>query len=349
MNSTQTLTKSDQTRWQRIVLLIVLAYEALGCLLGGGLLMMAPDGRLMDMPVELMHGTFRNFLIPGCILFGLGILNTIAFGKVLSRGKTEWIMSWLALGGLSIWFWVEIAIILELHWLHAMWGLPVVLGGIVAVPLLPRESVSKMLLVCGALSSLLYFVINIIVPAQWADYSVVSQTVSELSAVDAPTRFLRVVLSAPYSLLVVAFAAGICRSAGGNRGLVATGRLMIVYGGLGLLWPFAPMHLRETLSAGGGTVTDTLHIALGVITEVTYLAMLIITMLSLGKGFRIYSVLTLVLLIIFGMLTFREAPDIALNRPTPQIGLWERLNIGVFLLWMIVLSLKLLQRNTKLT
>jgi len=36
-----------------------------------------------------------------------------------------------------VWFLVEIAILRELHWLHAMWGLPVILGGIMALPLVP--------------------------------------------------------------------------------------------------------------------------------------------------------------------------------------------------------------------
>ena len=65
-------------RWQRISLLSILGYEAAGCLAGGFLLSAAPDGRLMDMPVDMMHGAFPNFLIPGIILFGLGILTTLA-------------------------------------------------------------------------------------------------------------------------------------------------------------------------------------------------------------------------------------------------------------------------------
>jgi hypothetical protein len=46
----------------------------------------------------------------------------------------------------------------------------------------------KALLVCGILSSLLYVVMNVFVPMQWQGYSSASQTVSELSAIGAPTR-----------------------------------------------------------------------------------------------------------------------------------------------------------------
>jgi hypothetical protein len=124
-----------QPTWQRVTLLIVLGYEGAGALLGGSLLVVAPDGRFMDMPVDIMHGVFRDFLIPGLILIGLGILNSTAFIAVLRRIQTDWLLSGLALGGLAIWFIVEIAILQEIHWLHAMWGLPVLAGCLAALPL----------------------------------------------------------------------------------------------------------------------------------------------------------------------------------------------------------------------
>ena len=125
----------DQPRWQRITLLSVLGYEATGALSGGILLALAPDGRLMDMPVEIMHGFFKDFLIPGFMLIGLGILNAAAFITVLLKNRNGWILASLALGGLFIWFTVEIIILKELHWLHAMWGLPVLVGIMVTIPL----------------------------------------------------------------------------------------------------------------------------------------------------------------------------------------------------------------------
>jgi hypothetical protein len=336
--------KIGQPKWERIILLSVLGYEAAGCLLGGGMLAAAPDGRLMDMPVDMMHGTFRDFLIPGIILFGLGILNAVAFIMVLRKNRFDWILAGLALGGLLTWFWVEIAILQQLHWLHAMWGLPVIAGGMAAIPLLPerKEMLRKAALVCGILSSLLYVAINIIVPMQWQGYSQASQTVSELSAVGAPTRVLWVVLSTPYTFLMIAFALGVWKSAGENRRLRAAGGFMIAYGALGLVWPFTPMHLRETLAAGGGTFSDTMHISLGVATNVLYLLALGFAAGTLGKQFRLYSIATFVVLLVFGVLTFSDAPGISANQPTPLIGVWERINIGVFLLWVVVLAIRLL-------
>jgi len=125
-----------QSTWQRITLLIVLGYDGAGAILGGILLVAAPDGRLMDMPIDIMHGVFSNFLIPGFILVGLGILTTSAFIAVLRRTRIDWLLSGLALGGLAIWFIVEIVILQEFHWLHAIWGLPVIVGWMVSLPLI---------------------------------------------------------------------------------------------------------------------------------------------------------------------------------------------------------------------
>src|SRR5215207_11273745 len=71
-----------QPTWQRIILLIVLGFEVLGCLSGGALLVAAPDGRLMDMQVQGMGGFFPDFLVPGLLLIALGILNMAAFVTV---------------------------------------------------------------------------------------------------------------------------------------------------------------------------------------------------------------------------------------------------------------------------
>jgi hypothetical protein len=60
----------------------------------------------------------------------------------------------------------------------------------------------KALLVCGILSRLLYVAMNVFVAMQWQGYSSASQTVSELSAIGAPTRSLWVLPAAFYTVLV---------------------------------------------------------------------------------------------------------------------------------------------------
>jgi len=201
----------------------------------------------------------------------------------------------------------------------------------------------KALLVCGILSSVLYAAMTVLVAMQWDGYSSASQTISELSAIDAPTRSLWVLPGAIYTALVIAFGWGVWKSAGRTHVLRVVGSLIVAYGALGLAWPFAPMHLRETLAAGGGTWSDTMHIALATVTVVLMLITIGFGAAALGTRFRLYSIASLVILGACGVLTFIDAPGIAANLPTPWIGVWERINVGVFLLWMAMLAMMLLR------
>ena len=64
---------------------------------------------------------------------------------------------------------------------------------------------------------------------------------------------------------------------------------------------------------------------------------------AFGKRFRLYSIVSGVVLITFGALTFVDAPRLGAGLPTPWIGLWERINIGVFVTWVVVLASVLLR------
>ncbi len=201
----------------------------------------------------------------------------------------------------------------------------------------------KASLICGILSSLLYAAMTVFIAMQWEGYSSASQTVSELSAIGAPTRSLWLLPGALYTVMVTVFGWGVWKSADRSHSLRIVGGLIVAYGSLGLLWPFAPMHLREVLASAGSTVGDTMHIVLSGVTVLFMLLAIGSGAAAFGKRFRLYSVVTLVILFTFGGLTFLDAPRVAANLPTPWIGLWERINIGVFLLWVVVLATALLR------
>lgn len=201
----------------------------------------------------------------------------------------------------------------------------------------------KILLYCGILSSLLYIAMNIIVPMRYEGYDWASQTVSELSAVDAPTRPLWVGLVIVYLLLVVAFGWGVWKSAAGNRRLRIMGGLIFIYGVLGLFCP--PMHQREVLAAGGGTLTDTMHSVSGGVSVLLMLLSIGFGAAALGKRFRLYSIASLVILVAFAALMTIESPRIAANQPTPWVGVWERIFIAVFMVWVVVLAVILLRKG----
>ena len=206
-----------------------------------------------------------------------------------------------------------------------------------------EKILNKLLLVCGILSSLWYISINIIVPMQDPGYNVASQTVSELSAIGSPTRSLWNLLSPFYSLLIIPFGWGIWLSSGHNRKLQAVGVMMLIYGFSGFFWP--PMHLREALAAGEGSPTDTIHIVFAMMTIGLMLLIIGFGAAGLGKKFRLFSIICIVVFIVFGVLIGLDSPGISANLPTPWIGIWQRINIGVFLLWVAVFAMRLLGKE----
>jgi uncharacterized membrane protein len=206
------------------------------------------------------------------------------------------------------------------------------------------ETARRVLLSCGILSSVFYAAMTVLVAMQWEGYGSASQVISELSAVGAPTRRLWTLLGIPYTLLVCGFGWGVWTSAGRSRALRVVGGSILAFGALGVVgWPFAPMHRREVLAAGGATLSDTMHIVLGSVTVLLMLLAIGFGAAAFGRRFRLYSVASLVILLVFGVLTFLDAPGVAANRPTPWIGVWERIDIGVFLLWEVVLAVALLR------
>ena len=203
----------------------------------------------------------------------------------------------------------------------------------------------RFLLYCGVLASLLYIAMNIYTPFLYEGYNWITQTVSELSAVDAPTRPLWVPSGIIYTLLVAAFGWGVFKSPGQKRSLRIAGILLFLHGILGLTW--SPMHQREVLAAGGGTFTDTWHIVMSAITVLLMFLSIGFGAASFGKRFRVYSIATILVFIVFGVLTFTEAPNVDKNLPTPFIGLWERINIAAFMIWLFVFSIILLRDEKK--
>lgn len=199
----------------------------------------------------------------------------------------------------------------------------------------------RILLICGILSSLLYG--GMVWLIRFEGYSRISQTPSELTAIGVPTRSLWMLFGSMYDALIMAFGVGVWVSADRKRALRGVGMLLFAFGMLGVVWPFASMQQREVLAAGGGTVADTVHLVLGALTVLLMLSAIGSGAAALGNRFRVYSVATLLIVLVFGILTGLDSPGIAANLPTPWVGLWERISIVAFLLWVIVLAIVLLR------
>ena len=210
-----------------------------------------------------------------------------------------------------------------------------------------KIAVKEILLLCGILASLLYG--TMVTAIHFEGYKWTSQSVSELSAIGAPTRNLWIPLGIAYQVLMIAFAAGIWLAAGNKKSLrIAAFLILLIYGIASFLWPLASMHTREVLAEGGKTFAETLHGILVVVTVLGNLLTIGFGAAAFGKSFRYYSIVTLLVMLILGALTGpAAAPRIEANLPTPLFGIWERIIILGFLAWIVVLAIILLRREKK--
>lgn len=142
-------------------------------------------------------------------------------------------------------------------------------------------------------------------------------------------------------MLYGGFGWGVWRSAPSNGWLRGVGIVIIVAAIAGVFWP--PMHRREVLAAGGGTLTDTLHLVWTAANGAFTLLAIGLGAAAFGRRFRFYSIATMVILLTAGGLTSVDAPRLDANLPTPWMGVWERVNIGAWLLWVAVLAVMLLR------
>jgi uncharacterized protein DUF998 len=197
------------------------------------------------------------------------------------------------------------------------------------------------LLICGILAPVLYVAMTLFVGLLWEGYSVVSGVPSELSAIGAPTRPLWMWLGMVYAVLMIAFGWIVWTSALPNRALRTVGALLIADTVVGQFWP--PMHQRAVLAAGGGTLTDTLHLVWAAVTGVFFMLIVGFGAAALGKRFRVYSVATMVIGLACGAVTGTYASQVQADLPTPGVGIWERISIATFMGWIAVLAIALLR------
>jgi hypothetical protein len=203
------------------------------------------------------------------------------------------------------------------------------------------------LLLGGAAAALLYILMDTTAALLYDGYSYRDQTISELSAIDAPARPYWVPLGFVFSFLIIATGYGVWHVASG-RTLRVMAALIVLVGVLGFVgWPFAPMHQREVLASGGGNFGDTLHLILGGVNSVIFMVLQALGITFGSKRFRIYSALTLLAVIGFGAYMGTQTPNVGENEPTPWLGIAERIAIFASMIWMGVLGLTLWLRDSK--
>jgi len=206
---------------------------------------------------------------------------------------------------------------------------------------------ARLFVACGALYALSYVIANdIIAASRFRGYNRIDQAVSELSAKGATSRPFLVAMVPIWTVLMIAFGVGVAMSANAKRALRVTGGVLIAHGILAITWLWFPMTSRPDMIRTGTASNDTGHLVLTTLTIVFIIAEIGLAALAFGTRFRVYSAVTVVTVLVFGALVGPLAAGIPNGKPTPWMGLYERVSIGGWLLWMTVLAVVLVRTRT---
>lgn len=200
----------------------------------------------------------------------------------------------------------------------------------------------RILLACGIVASLLYVAVDVVAAIRYPDYhSFTARAISELMARGAPTERLVDPLLLAYGVLMIGFGVGVWLSGSARRVHVTAG-LLIAYAAIGLLGP--TLFEMDVRTGGPPTAADVRHIGLTAVLVVFIFAAVGTGASIRGRGFRDYSYATLAIMLVSGILT-----GVAMRGPGPLarwVGVAERIDIGAFMLWVIVLAISLARERT---
>ncbi|MBM4447554.1 MAG: DUF998 domain-containing protein [Chloroflexi bacterium] len=202
-----------------------------------------------------------------------------------------------------------------------------------------NKTITKVLLICGIVAPLLRVITDLLSARWYPGYSLRDQTMSQLAAVGAPTQQFQIVLLAIFNLLIIAFGAGVWKSAEGKRSLSITAIIIILFGVtalITLLFPQTAMQLEE------GLAPQMVHIivtAMGILLIVLFIGF---GAAAYGIGFRIFSAAMIITLLLFGFLAATKAPQ-AVQFAYPWMGIMERMSYYSYLLWILVFAVVLLR------
>lgn len=204
----------------------------------------------------------------------------------------------------------------------------------------------KILILCGVFAPLIYALAVILGGMLRPGYSHISQAVSELIEVGAPNKPLLNALFILYNGLTGVFGLALFNfvrakspaGSGLNSGSLAA-LVLVAEAVFGFVTVFFPQDVPGTPM----TPTGTMHIVLaGLSSLATMAAMLLSALWFRGvpglQGYSLYSWISLaVVFVTGGMAAYMTARGIPIN------GLMERITIGGFLQWMLVVAVKLFQ------
>ncbi len=148
-----------KTKSSRNILIVILGFLGLSAIGGGGVLILSPDGTLIGMPLSMLDNSpFRNFFIPGIILFSiLGIASILLIAALPNKPTLRFAerfnffndMHWAWTNSiymafiLIIWIQIQIVFLSAVSWLHTFYMFFAVLMIFVTLLQHPRNRYKK--------------------------------------------------------------------------------------------------------------------------------------------------------------------------------------------------------------
>lgn len=209
-----------------------------------------------------------------------------------------------------------------------------------------NASIRKIFLMSGFFSAVYYIVTDIIASISYPGYSITGQNYSELLATGAPTRPWLLLSGVVYNLLVACFAVAIWKTPPPGCRTRIAGVFILGYAILSMV---TPLYFQMDMRGAEPTPNGSLHPLMTAVMSLFILLSIGSGAFLSGKGFRIYSFVTIVVVILFGLLTVKQVPDLEAGLDTPWMGLKERVNIYLTMLWFAMLSLILFQKEDRTT
>jgi hypothetical protein len=102
----------SKLKFLRIVIIILLLFNAFSALGGGLMLIIDPSGQLIQLPISYLENSpFSNFLIPGILLFTLNGITSLIIA-ILSIKKHKYFPHLVIVQGVILAAWLSIQIII---------------------------------------------------------------------------------------------------------------------------------------------------------------------------------------------------------------------------------------------
>jgi len=203
-------------------------------------------------------------------------------------------------------------------------------------------SMKKIYTLFGIIGPIVYILAVFLGGSIRHDYSAIYNSISELSMANAPNKFLMDILFGIYNLFLLIFGIGAYLDSTINSKKYNAATIMLVI--IGILGLMVLVFTQDPRGAPA-TLYGTLHIVLSGITA----ALTIISIILVGLSFRqyadmklfsMYSYLTSVLIFLSGG---ASAASFANNGA--YSGLFERITIILFMIWVITLSYLILKNK----